>query len=192
MTENSKPYLATLAICAALIVFVLSIADSVAAGSAQDKYTLKVPGGLAFAEFRGYESWEMVSMSANASAVAVIVANPVMIQAYKAGIPANGKPVPDGAKMAKIHWNPKKSEHFPDTTVPGTQHDVDLMVKDSKRFADSGGWGYSAFAYDAATDSFRPGNTSDNPPQANDAKCGAACHTIVSKNDYVFTEYGHR
>ena len=192
MNADSKPYLAVLATCAALTVFVLSITDSLAEGSAQDKYSLKVPGGLAFAEFRGYESWEVIAMSANASAVAVTVGNPAMIQAFKAGIPANGKPVPDGAKMAKIHWNPKKSEHFPDTTVPGTQHDVDLMVKDSKRFADSGGWGYGVFEYDPATDKFRPGDTSDNPPQANDAKCGAACHTIVKKNDYVFTEYGRR
>jgi len=124
--------------------------------------------------------------------MAVTVGNPVMIAAYKAGIPANGKPVPDGARMAKIHWVPKKSKFFPDTTIPGAQHDVDLMVKDSKRFADSGGWGYAMFEYDAASDSFRPGTTASTPPQANDAKCGFACHTIVKSNDYVFTEYGHR
>jgi hypothetical protein len=62
-----------------------------------------------------------------------------MIDAYRAGVPGNGQPFPDGAKMAKIHWNPKKMETFPAATVPGTQHDVDFMVKDSKRFADSGG-----------------------------------------------------
>ena len=56
--------------------------------------------------------------------------------------------------------------------VPGTQHDVDFMVKDSKRFADSGGWGYAEFEYDAASDMFRPGTLDDQPPQANDAKCG--------------------
>jgi hypothetical protein len=76
--------------------------------------------------------------------------------------------------------------------VPGAQHDVDFMVKDSKRFADSGGWGYAEFEYDAAADTFRPGTLDDDPPQANDAKCGFACHTIVQKRDYVFTEYGHR
>jgi hypothetical protein len=76
--------------------------------------------------------------------------------------------------------------------VPGTQHDVDFMVKDSKRFADSGGWGYAEFEYDAASDTYRPGTLSDEPPQANDAKCGFACHTIVQTRDYVFTEYGHR
>src|SRR5262249_9955204 len=89
--------------------------------------------------------------------------------------------------MAKIHWNPKKQE-----TVPGTQHDVDFMVKDSKRFADSGGWGGGAFDYDAASDSFSPSTLASKPPQANDAKCGFACHTVVQNRDYVFTEYGKR
>jgi len=157
-----------------------------------DKYSLRVPGGLAFAEFKGFESWEVVSTSLTDEAIAVTVGNPVMISAYKAGIPANGKPVPDGAKMAKIHWIPKKSQFFPNTTVPGLQHDVDFMVKDSKRFADSGGWGYAAFEYDSATDKFRSATTSDSPPQANDAKCGFACHTVVKQRDFVFTEFGHR
>jgi hypothetical protein len=69
---------------------------------------------------------------------------------------------------------------------------VDFMVKDSKRFADSGGWGYGAFKYDAASASFTPATTADAPPQANDAKCGFGCHTIVKSRDYVFTEYGSR
>ena len=106
--------------------------------SAQDKYTLKVPNGLAFSEFKGYEGWQVVSISQDGSLVAAILANPAMIKAYPDGVPGNGKPFPDGAKMAKIHWNPKKMEMFPAATVPGSQHDVDFMVKDSKRFADSG------------------------------------------------------
>jgi Cytochrome P460 len=52
--------------------------------------------------------------------------------------------------------------------MPGTQHDVDFMVKDSKRFADSGGWGWGAFEYDAASDTFSPATVADNPPQGND------------------------
>src|SRR5256885_6059576 len=91
-----------------------------------DKYTLKVPGGLAFSEFRGYEGWQVVATSQSTKLVAAILANPAMIEAYLAGIPGNGKPFPDGAKMAKIHWNPKKNQYFPDTTVPGTQTDVDF------------------------------------------------------------------
>lgn len=182
-------YLAALGSCAGLAVGIALVADSAAT---QDKYTLKVPGGLAFSEFKGYEEWQTVAVSRNEKALAVILANPVMIAAYKAGAPGNGKPFPDGAKMAKVHWNPKQSQYFPDATIPDTQHDVDFMVKDSKRFADGGGWGYAVFEYDAASDTFRPGTTADTPPQANDAKCGVACHTIVKARDYVFTDYGHR
>jgi hypothetical protein len=161
--------------------------------AAQDKYTLKVPGGLAFSEFRGYESWQVVSISQNGGGIlAATLANPAMISAYQSGAPGNGKPFPDGAKLAKIHWNPKKLQTFPSATVPGTQHDVDFMVKDGKRFADSGGWGYAVFEYDAASDTFKPGTMASKPPQANDAKCGAACHTIVKTKDYVFTDYQHR
>jgi len=116
-----------------------------------------------------------------------------MVAAYKSGIPGNGKPFPDGVKFAKIHWNPKKNEIAPgEPLVPATLHDVDFMVKDNKRFADSGGWGYGAFEHDAATDMFRPSNTTDTPPQEHDAKCGFACHTIVKNRDYVFTDYGKR
>ena len=160
--------------------------------AAQDKYTVKVPGGLAFAEFRGYEDWQTISLSRNEKVVAAILGNPVMIDAYRAGIPANGKPVPDGAKMAKIHWTPKPNAFFPDATVPGSLVNVDFMVKDSKRFADSGGWGWAAFKYEAASDAFTPFTMADEPPQGNDAKCGFACHTIVKTRDYVFTDYGKR
>jgi hypothetical protein len=160
--------------------------------SAQDKYTVKVPGGLAMSEFRGYEGWEAISFSRTAKVVAVILGNPAMIDAYRAGIPANGKPVPDGAKMAKIHWAPKQNAFFPDTTVPGTLVNVDFMVKDSKRFADSGGWGYAVFDYDAESNTFKPGTLAGTPPQGNDAKCGFACHTSAKARDYVFTEYGKR
>ncbi|WP_018262257.1 cytochrome P460 family protein [Methylobacterium sp. WSM2598] len=158
----------------------------------QDKYGVSVPGGLSFSEFRGYEGWQVVSTSHSDKLVAVILANPVMIDAYRTGIPGNGKPFPDGSKMAKVHWNPARQQYFPDTTVPGTQHDVDFMVKDSKRFADSGGWGYAVFEYDAASETFSPGTLENQPPQANDAKCGFACHTIVEKRDYVFTEFAKR
>ena len=106
---------------------------------------------------------------------------------------SNGKPFPDGAKMAKIHWDPQKNETAPgQPLVPSVLHDVDFMVKDSKRFADSGGWGYAVFKYDAASDTFKPGDLTGTPPQGNDAKCGFACHTVVQKQDYVFTEYAKR
>jgi hypothetical protein len=164
-----------------------------AAISAHDRYALKVPNGLAFSEFRGYEDWQTISVSHNGGALAVILGNPAMIAAYKAGAPGNGKPFPDGARMAKIHWNAKTNEAAPgQPIVAGDLHDVDFMVKDSKRFADSGGWGYGEFEYDATADAFRLGTQQDQPPQANDAKCGFACHTVVKNQDYVFTAYPKR
>ena len=161
--------------------------------SPQDKYALKVPGGLAFAEFKGYESWQLVSISQNGKLMAAILGNPTIIEAFRAGIPGNGKPFPAGSKMAKVHWIPKVNENAPGPpTVPGVQHDVDFMVKDSKRFPDGGGWGYAAFEYDAASDTFAPATMAAHPPQGNDAKCGAACHTKAQASDFVFTQYAKR
>jgi len=175
------------------IVTVLGGALGAWAASAQDKYTVKVTGGLGFAEFRGYEDWPLLSISQNGKVVAAILGNPTIIEAYRSGIPANGKPFPDGSRMAKIHWLPKTNENAPGPpTVPGKLVNVDFMVKDSKKFADSGGWGWGAFKYDAASDKFTPATTADEPPQGNDAKCGLACHTIVRTRDYVFTDYGKR
>ena len=156
------------------------------------KYTVSVPGGLAFSEFQGYEAWQTISLSRSDKVVASILGNAAMIAAYRAGIPANGRPVPDGAKMAKVHWAPKPNTFFPTATVPGDLVNVDFMVKDSARFADSGGWGYAVFDYNSASDTFTPGTTAGTPPQGNDAKCGFACHTAVKSRDYVFTEYGKR
>jgi hypothetical protein len=187
VTAMKSKSMLTIPIIAGLLALVGGLAIS-----AQDKYTLKVPNGLSFSEFKRYESWQLVSISQDGPHVAAVLANPVMIKAYLAGVPGNGKPFPDGARMAKVHWVPKKLETFPAATVPGTQHDVDFMVKDSKRFADSGGWGYAVFDYNAASDTFTPGTMADKPPQGNDAKCGFTCHTTVKTKDYVFTEYGHR
>jgi len=195
MAMKSKRIAAVLITVVSLAVSVLAVLG-VRAVTAQDtgqaKYSVKVPNGLAFSEFRGYESWQTVSVSHNEQTMAVILANPEMIKAYQSGIPGNGKPFPDGVKMAKVHWNPKKLEALPTATVPASLHDVDFMVKDSKRFADSGGWGWGAFKYDTASDTFKPADMTATPPQGNDAKCGFACHTIVRTRDYVFTDYGKR
>jgi len=157
-----------------------------------DKYTVKVPGGLAFSEFRGYEGWQTISVSRNEKVIAVILGNPAMIDAYNAGIPGSGKPFPDGAKMAKIHWSQKPNVMFKEAAVPDKLVNVDFMVKDGKRFADSGGWGYAVFDYDSASGTFKPGTMAGMPPQGNDAKCGFTCHTAAKAADYVFTEYGKR
>ena len=87
----------------ALIAVLLPVFGGVAV-SAQDKYSVQVPDGLAFSEFKGYEAWQVIAVSQTGDLLVAILGNPEMIAAYQAGVPGNGKPFPDGAKMAKIHW----------------------------------------------------------------------------------------
>ena len=172
-------------IAAVVSIAGLSVVVAGVALAAQDRYSVKVPNGLAFSEFKGYDTWQVVAVSQTGDKIEVIVGNPAMIKAYKAGVPGNGKHFPDGVKMAKIHWNAKKSADAPSpTTVPDTLHDVDLMERDSKRFSGSGGWGWAQFNYDAASDTFSPEGTG--------ATCGFQCHTIAAAKDYVFTAYPKR
>jgi hypothetical protein len=166
----------------------------------QDKYALQIPGGLAFSEIKGYESWQVVgpSLTDAAHVIRAILANQAMIDAYRSGVPGNAKPFPDGSKIVKLEWRPKTitdlpfSEKTPDT-VPGDLVEVEFIIKDSKRFADTHGWGYAMFDYDAASGTFAPATTASHPPVGHDAKCGAACHEIAgASKDYIFTNYAKR
>jgi hypothetical protein len=176
------PSLLMVSLATALVVLG---AGAISAQQKQDKYGLKVPDGLAFADFRGYEDWQVVSIARTDEVLKVIVANPVMIEAYKSGVPGNGKPFPDGSKIAKIQWIPKKSTEAPfDVSVPDHLKDLFFIEKDSKRFADIGGWGYALFDYDSASDAFMPNGSGVN--------CGTQCHTIVKAKDYIFHPYQKR
>lgn len=169
-----------------MIALALAAAAAGSALAASNKDTVAVPnGGLALSEFKGYEQWELISVSQSGPLIEVILGDPAMVAAFKSGLPAEGKQFPDGVRMVKIHWNAKKSETDPNhALVPDTLHDIDTMMRDSKRFAATGNWGYSQFNYDAKTDSFSPLGTG--------SACGYACHTIVKAEDYVFTEYPKR
>src|SRR5678815_73859 len=119
---------------------------------AQDKYSLKSPSGIAFSDFRGYEDWSVVSSARTDEVLKVIVANPTMIKAYKAGVPGNGQPFPEGSKIAKLQWSFKKSTEAPFAVdVPDVFTQAFVIEKDSKRFPKTGGWGYALFNYDAKT-----------------------------------------
>ncbi len=156
-----------------------------AAIGAQDKYTLKTPDGVAFSDFRGYEDWSVVSSARTDEVLKVIVANPAMIEAYKAGIPGNGKPFPDGAMIAKLQWKPKKSTEAPFAVdVPDVFSQAFVMEKDSARFSRSGGWGYALFNFEPASDTF----TADPSP----SDCGHACHVAVKAKDHIFHPYQKR
>jgi cytochrome P460 len=153
---------------------------------AQDKYALKSPGGIAFADFKGYEDWAVISSARTDDILKVIVGNPTIIKAFKEGVPGNGKPFPDGSKMAKLQWKHKKSTEAPFVVeVPDTFSQNFVMEKDSKRFPQGGGWGYAVFNYDAKTDKF-------TPDAASPVDCGVACHTVVKAKDYVFHPYQKR
>ncbi len=150
------------------------------------KYLLQSPGGIAFSDFRGYEDWAVVSSAKTDERLKVIVANPTMIKAYKAGIPGNGQPFPDGSMIVKLQWTPKKSTEAPFVVdVPDVFREAFVIEKDSKRFPKSGGWGYAVFNYDAASDKFTP-----DPKSLSD--CGHACHTAVKAKDYIFHPYQKR
>jgi hypothetical protein len=183
----------------AVIILAVVSAKYSSAQSKQDKYSLQIPGGLSFSEVKGYEQWQVVgpSLTEAANVIRVIVANPVMIKAYQSGVPGNGKPFPEGSKIVKLEWKPKKitdapfSEKTPDT-VPGDLEQVEFIVKDSKRFADSHGWGYAMFVYDTASGTFSPANELSKPPVKHDAKCGTACHNLAPNTDFIFTAYPKR
>ena len=106
----------------------------------------------------------------------MIAANDTMINAYRDGVPGNGKPFPEGSKVTKIEWSFKKNMVAPYFVT------VAFIEKDTKRFPDTHGWAYAQWAYDAATDTFKP---SELDPSG--AECGFACHTKVSAQDYIFT-----
>jgi len=164
-------------------IFAILIATAV---SAQDKYSLQSPSGVAFSDFRGYEDWATVSSARTDDVLKVIVANPSMIKAYKAGVPGNGQVFPEGSKIVKLQWSQKKSTEAPFVVdVPDTFKQVFVMEKDSKRFPKTGGWGYAVFNYDAASNKFTP-----DPTSLSD--CGNACHKAVNTKDYIFHPYEKR
>jgi hypothetical protein len=81
--------------------------------AAQDRFTVKVPNGIAFSDFRGYENWQNVAVSQTENGLKVIAANTAMIKAYRQGTPGNGKKFPEGSKIVKIEWTAKKSAESP-------------------------------------------------------------------------------
>jgi hypothetical protein len=167
-----------------VIVISLTVLGSIAF-AAQDKYTLEIPNGLAFSDFRGYENWEHVAVSQTEHGIKVIVANPTMMAAYRDGLPTEGKLFPDGSKVAKIEWTFKRNTVSPYfVNVPETLKSVSFIEKDVRRFPNTHGWAYAQFGYDPATDMFAL--------NVEGAECGYSCHTTVAAKDYIFTTYSKR
>ena len=176
----------TIVATAMAVLAVLGAVALYAQSQDNDKYSLKSPSGIAFSDFRGYEDWAVVSSARTDERLKVIVGNPIMIKAFKAGIPVNGQSFPDGSMIVKLQWTPKKSTEAPFVVdVPDVFKEAFVMEKDSKRFSKTGGWGYAVFNYDASSNKF----TAD-PKSLSD--CGFACHTPVKAKDYIFHPYQKR
>src|SRR5580765_5248783 len=170
---------------AIVMVVLAAIGAAVYAQDKFDKYSLKSPSGIAFSDFKGYEDWAVVSSARTDEVLKVIVANPTMIKAYKAGVPGNGQPFPEGSKIAKLQWSFKKStEATFAVDVPDAPTQAFLIEKNSKRFPNTGGWGYALFNHDVAT-----GRMTADPATSD---CGHACHVAVKSKDYIFHPYQKR
>ncbi len=170
----------------AVLVAVAVYAQDTGSASAQDKYSLKSPSGIAFSDFRGYEDWPVASSARQDEILKVIVASPTMIAAYKAGVPGNGQLFPDGSMIVKLQWKQKKSTEAQFAVdVPDVFTQAFVMEKDSKRFPNTGGWGYAVFNYDAASNKFSADLKSFSD-------CGNACHKAVKAKDYIFHPYEMR
>ena len=117
----------------AVLVAVAVFAQDKEPPNAQDKYSLKSLSGIAFSDFRGYEDWPAVSSARQDEILKVIVANPKMISAYKAGVPGNGQPFPEGSMIVKLQWKKKKSTEAQFAVdVPDFFTQAFVMEKDSK------------------------------------------------------------
>jgi hypothetical protein len=176
------------------------IGSVVLVAQSQDRFTLKSANGIAFSEFQDYDAWQLIATSqpddaggcgtSKVGCTKAILGNPAMMSAYRAGIPANGQVVPDGAAMAKVEWLKEHNASPYGVTVPGAQTEVSFMVKDSKRFPDTNGWGYATFEHDASSGTFKP----SKPTTASNSRALChGCHTAGAKaRDFVYTSYATR
>lgn len=144
-------------------------------GSAVGAERPVAPNGIAY--YPDYMSWKVVAPSYREDKVhiRVITGNEIAVSALRAG----KNPLPDGSVLAKVAWKAEKHPNFPVATEPGAFVQVEFMVKDAKKYKDTGGWGFARFV----------GN--ELKPYGKDAgfvsEC-FGCHVPVAKNDYLFTK----
>lgn len=130
----------------------------------------------------GYRDWKLISVAhetGNLNDFRAVLGNDVAIKAYREG----KVPFPDGAIIARLAWNYVSSEENnkvfgrDQSFVAGSPTNVQFMVKDSSKYASTGGWGFAQFKY--------------GKPDADEAtlkKC-FPCHVPVKARDFVFTRY---
>jgi len=125
---------------------------------------------------RGYREWQMVAPSHEAGRLDElrgILGNATAMKAYREGT----LPFPDGTVLAKLAWKHVPSTEMAEAYVPGHTTTVQIMVKDSKRYASTGGWGFGRFIDGKPVD------------EAQHRTCFACHQANVKDHDFVFTRY---
>jgi len=133
------------------------------------------PNGIAMPKH--YRNWQTIGVShrSDKNSLRLILGNAIAVDAAK-----NGKtnPWPEGAMLAKLAWADTSHPQFPAATVPGELQHVEFMIKDSKQFSATQGWGFARWL------------GMSQKPYGNDAgfalEC-SACHLQAKDNGYVFT-----
>ena len=157
------------AIVASSILVVTVVAE------AEDDRTLASPiYGVTVPD--GYRSWELIAPAEEAEPLdelRAVLGNAVAVEAYRAGT----LPFPDGAILVKLAWKRVSSPEFAPASVPGPATTVQVMVKDARRYPDSGGWGFGRFVDGEPVD------------MAQHETCFACHEPNVRDHDYVFTRF---
>ena len=131
------------------------------------------PGGVTIP--KGYRNWQVVAPSQrdDKDEIRVILGNNIAMKAFR----AKKLPFPDGAILAKLAWKRAKSAEFNDTFVPGEPQRLEFMVKNAKKYAAAGGWGFGRFVNGKPADEMQHGT------------CWPCHEANVKGNDFVFTRY---
>jgi hypothetical protein len=172
-----------------VIIVLLIMAVLLIAAADNSKYALQAPNGLSFGMIKGYDTWQAVASHyrTDKQEFKFILGTPKVVEAYKNGAGKNNQAFPEGSILVKVAYSIKTNADFDASVEPGDLHRVEYMVKDSKRFNDTGNWGYARFVYDANSAKFTPyGKDSTFATEC------YACHIIVAKKDFIFTDYINR
>jgi Cytochrome P460 len=169
-------FLVAVTILVGIVVFTAIASRRATAQEAAAIFVTEIPPG--------YRDWKVVSVAHEAgdlNDIRAILGNDVAINAYRAGT----LPFPEGAIVGRIAWSYVPSEENnktfgrPQSFVAGTPTDsyLQFMVKDSKKYAATGGWGYSSF------------NKDGKPSPESAMKTCFPCHQAVNDRDFIFTRY---
>ena len=158
-------------------IILLALISIIAPAMAPAANAPVAPNGIAL--YPEYMTWQVIAPSyrEDKGQIRIITGNKIAVSALRAG----KKPLPDGSVLAKVAWKAEKHPSFPVATVPGAFAQVEFMVKDAKKYKNTGGWGFARFV------------GSGLKPYGKDAgfvsEC-FGCHIPVANNDYLFTKIG--